>query len=87
MAIEIVELSGRGAVYSCVALHHPQAPSFDYPIVAALVDLDEGIRLLTNLEGRPVGQVEPGERVRVRFAPTVGDYQVPVFVADDEADG
>src|ERR1700730_17585396 len=53
---DIVELSGTGQVYSYAVLHHPQNPKFTYPLVAALVELDEGIRLVTNLVG-----VEPGE--------------------------
>ena len=47
--LEVVELSGRGTVYSYAVLHHPQHPAFDYPVIAALVDLDEGIRLVSNL--------------------------------------
>ena len=49
-AIEVVPLSGRGTLYSYAVLHHPQNPAFDYPVLAALVDLDEGIRLLSELD-------------------------------------
>jgi uncharacterized OB-fold protein len=54
-----VESSGRGAVYSYVIPHHPQIPSFEYPYIVALVELDEGIRLVSNL-----CEIEPGD-VRV----------------------
>ena len=46
---EAAELSGRGTLYSYAVLHHPQHPSFDYPVLAALVDLDEGVRLVSSL--------------------------------------
>ncbi len=52
----MVELSGNGTVYSYAVLHHPRSPHFTYPLVTALVELDEGIRLVTNLVG-----VEPAD--------------------------
>lgn len=76
---ELVELAGTGTVYSCVALHHPKSPQFDYPVVAALVDLDEGVRMVTNLEGLAHADVTVGMRVEVRFAATLDGYRVPVF--------
>jgi uncharacterized OB-fold protein len=76
---ELVELAGTGVVYSYTILHHPQHPSFDYPVVAALIDLDEGVRLLSNLvEVRPE-DVRIGMPVEVRFVPTRDDMAVPVF--------
>jgi hypothetical protein len=77
--MEVVELSGYGSVYSYTVLHHPQNPRFEYPLVAALVDLEEGIRLVTNLVGEAAHTPEIGLPVRVVFAPTDRDYQVPVF--------
>jgi uncharacterized protein len=77
--IEIAELSGRGTVYSYAALHHPQSPAFDYPVLAVLVDLEEGVRLLANLEGVTADEARIGMPVAVGFAPTVDGYAVPVF--------
>ena len=57
LEVEAVELSGRGTVYSYALLHHPQHPAFDYPVLAVLVDLDEGIRLVSNLT-----DIEPARR-------------------------
>lgn len=76
---EVVELAGRGTVYSYALLHHPQNPRFDYPVVAALVDLDEGVRLVTNLVDVEPADVRIGLPVTVAFAPTDGDAAVPVF--------
>lgn len=78
--VEVVELAGTGTVYSWAVLHHPQNPAFDYPIPAALVDLDEGIRLLSNVIGLE-GQPAIGMRVEVDFAPTATGGAVPVFRA------
>lgn len=76
---EAAQLSGRGTLYSYAVLHHPQHPKFDYPVLAALVDLDEGIRLVSNLTGVEPAGVEIGMRLEVTFAPTAGDRSVPVF--------
>ncbi len=73
------ELSGAGTVYSYSFLHHPQHPAFDYPVIAALVELDEGACLVTNLVDVAPDDVQIGLRVTVTFAPTAGGSYVPVF--------
>jgi uncharacterized OB-fold protein len=76
---ETVELAGTGTVYSYAILHHPQHPAFSYPVVAVLVDLDEGIRVISNLVGVEPPDVRIGAPVRVTFEPTADDMAVPVF--------
>jgi len=76
---EEAELSGRGTVYSYSLLHHPQNPQFDYPVIAALVDLEEGIRLVSNLVDIDPADVAIGLAVEVRFEPTVDGGALPVF--------
>jgi 3-oxo-4,17-pregnadiene-20-carboxyl-CoA hydratase alpha subunit len=78
LEFEAVELTGRGSLYSYAVLHHPQHPSFDYPVLAALVDLDEGIRLVSNLVDVD-GDIEIGMRLEVIFVPTAEERAVPVF--------
>src|SRR5258707_3306634 len=68
LAVEIVDLAGTGAVYSYSLLHHPRHPDFDYPVVAVLVDLDEGVRMVSNLVDVEPHEVRTGMRVRVAFA-------------------
>jgi uncharacterized OB-fold protein len=77
--VDVVELTGHGAVYSYSVLHHPQNPLFDYPVVAVLVDLDEGIRVVSNLMNVSPGAIEIGMPVSVAFAATAGGRLVPVF--------
>jgi uncharacterized OB-fold protein len=76
---EEVELSGLGTLYSYAVLHHPQNPAFDYPVLAALVDLDEGVRLVSNLTEVDPAQITVGMRLAVTFSNTEGDGAVPVF--------
>ena len=48
---EPIQSSGRGTVYSYVMPHQPQFPFFDYPYIVALIELDEGVRIVSNLTG------------------------------------
>jgi uncharacterized OB-fold protein len=87
---QTTDLAGTGIVYSFSILHHPQHPSFDYPVVAVLVDLDEGVRMVSNLVDVAPGDVAVGLPVEVRFVPTRDGFAVPVFAPrppDDGADG
>lgn len=77
--MDVVDLSGLGTVYSWAVLHHPQNPAFEYPITAVLVDLDEGVRMVSNVVGAGPGPLEIGMRVAVDFVPTAGGNAVPVF--------
>ena len=79
LQIEVAELSGRGTVYSYAILHHPQHPAFDYPVFAVLVDLDEGIRIVSNIVAVAKDDIRIGMRVEVDFVATTGGHNVPVF--------
>ena|ERR1700728_1705152 len=79
LVFEMIELAGTGVVYSYSFLHHPQSPAFTYPVIAALVDLDEGVRLVSNLVDVEPSDVRIGLPVEVRFVPTRNDGAVPVF--------
>jgi hypothetical protein len=76
---DLAELSGTGLVYSYAVLHHPRSPNFTYPLVTALVDLNEGVRLVTNLVGVEPADVRIGMAVRVVFVPTEHEMSIPVF--------
>ncbi len=57
--IEWVTASGRGRLYSYTVIHQPANPAFapDAPYVYAMVQLDEGPRLISNLVDCPLEQV------------------------------
>jgi uncharacterized OB-fold protein len=83
---QVVDLAGTGVVYSYSILHHPQHPSFSYPVTAVLVDLDEGVRILSNLVGAEPGGPHIGMAVEVTYEQTADDMAVPVFRPRDGAD-
>jgi uncharacterized protein len=89
LEFEVAQLSGRGSLYSYAILHHPRHPAFEYPVVAALVDLEEGIRLVSNLLGVESADIEIGMKLEVSFEPTENGGAIPVFrpVGVDELSG
>jgi len=87
LEFEIIDLPGDGVVYSYSILHHPQNPAFEYPVLAALIDLDEGVRVLSNLVDIDPRDINIGMRVTVDFRPTRHDGVVPVFKPKAAVDG
>ena len=79
LEIDLVELAGTGTLYSYAILHHPQNPAFTYPVLAALIDLDEGVRVMTNLTDVDKDDIRIGMRVSVHYVPTANGPTVPVF--------
>ena len=49
LAVEWRQASGRAKLYTFAIQYRPQAPGFQPPYVTAVVELDEGPRMLTNL--------------------------------------
>jgi len=73
------EASGRGTIYSFVVNHYPQVPAFDYPLVVALVELEEGTRLVANVSGITRDTAEIGMAVEAGFEDFDDDLSLPVF--------
>jgi uncharacterized OB-fold protein len=68
------ESQGRGLVYSASTI----VPRGGEPYVVALVDLDDGPRLMSNVIGMPADQVRIGMRVQVRID-VRNDTAIPLF--------
>jgi uncharacterized protein len=62
-----VVASGTGEVYSYVVHHHPPVPGKVLPLVIALVELPEGVRMVGELPGVSASEVEIGLPVRAWF--------------------
>ncbi len=65
--VEYVVASGRGAVFSFVVHHAPKVPGRTLPFVIALVELEEGVRMLGELRGVDPAAVEIGMPVRATY--------------------
>ena len=79
--IEHFAASGRGTVHSYTVTHQNQAPGFRgaLPYVLAYVELEEGVRLLSNVVGCPAEQVQIGMPVRADFTEPEDDIAIPRF--------
>jgi hypothetical protein len=77
--LEWVPSSGRGTVYSFTTVYRPQQPAFETPYVCAIVELDEGWHMLTNLVGLELEDVRIGMRVEVAFHAVSDEVTLPYF--------
>ena len=75
------QLSGRGKVYSWIVIHQSQHPAFnaDTPYNVAIIELDEGPRLHTNLVECTNDEIHIGMPVEVVFARVSDDCTMPKF--------
>jgi uncharacterized protein len=77
------EASGRGTVYAAVVEHRPEAAGAAFaggvPYCIALVDLEEGVRMMTNVVGCPPADVHSGMAVTVTWEPLSDGRQLALF--------
>lgn len=79
--IEWVRSAGRGTVYTFTVTHQNQAPGFrdTLPYVLAYVELDEGVRMLSNIVACAPGDVRIGLPVEVVFEDATAEISLPKF--------
>ncbi|WP_319453306.1 MULTISPECIES: Zn-ribbon domain-containing OB-fold protein [unclassified Mycobacterium] len=64
---DTVESSGRGTVYSYAVPQYPRQPNLEYPYIVVLVELAEGVRLVSNLCDVEPSDVSVGMSVEVFY--------------------
>lgn len=74
-------VSGRGAVFSFTIVHHAAhvAVAGKVPYLVALVDLEEGVRLVANIRNCAMDQVAIGMKVKVMFEKLTSNIVLPQF--------
>jgi uncharacterized OB-fold protein len=70
--------AGTGEVFSYVVHHHPPVPGKRLPLVVALVQLPEGVRMVGEMPGVRPDEVRIGMPVRVTFVPA-GPMRLPAW--------
>ncbi|MCU1375020.1 MAG: hypothetical protein JWO68_2306 [Actinomycetia bacterium] len=75
--VETQAATGRGTIHSWIVSKHPTEPDADDRIVV-LVELEEGIRLVSNLVGSPLDEVENDLPVELCWE-TYGAVTLPQF--------
>jgi uncharacterized protein len=74
-----VVAAGTGEVFSYVVHHHPPVPGKQLPMVVALVQLPEGVRMVGEIPGLRPDQVRIGLPVRVTFVRVDDDLTLPAW--------
>lgn len=74
-------ISGRGSIYSFIVVHQRYDPSFvdDLPYNVAVVALEEGPRLVTNIVGIANEALEIGMPVEVTYDDVTDEFTLPKF--------
>ena len=65
--VDYVVASGNGTVYSFVVHHAPKVPGRTLPFVIALIELEEGVRMLGELRNVDHAEVKIGMPVRATY--------------------
>jgi uncharacterized OB-fold protein len=79
---------GTGRVYAVTVEHRPQDPRLASraPYAVALVDVDDGWRMLTNIVDCDPAEVAVGLAVEVTFEPLTDGTKLPMFRPMGESD-
>jgi uncharacterized OB-fold protein len=78
---EWIESQGRGTIYTYAVYHQAFHPAFKkkLPYVVAVVQLDEGPRLLTNIVGCPPESLDCEMKVQVAWDDVSDEFSLPLF--------
>uniref|UniRef100_UPI003516CA08 Zn-ribbon domain-containing OB-fold protein n=1 Tax=Henriciella pelagia TaxID=1977912 RepID=UPI003516CA08 len=73
--------TGKGTLFSWTITHQARHPAFaaDIPFVAALVELEEGVRMATRLINCDHESLRLDLPVELTFEPVGDDFHLPVF--------
>ncbi|MFC4001037.1 bifunctional MaoC family dehydratase N-terminal/OB-fold nucleic acid binding domain-containing protein [Prauserella oleivorans] len=76
---DYIVAAGTGTVYSYLVHHHPEVPGKTLPFVVALVELDEGVRVLGELLDVDPADVHIGLPVEVTFVEIDDELTLPAW--------
>ena len=79
-----VKVRGRGKVYSWIVSHYTVHPAFPTPYLVAIVELEEGVRMITNLVDTSPDEVYIGMPVEVFFEDVTEEITLPLFKPIDK---
>lgn len=71
--------AGSGVVYSWTVVHRGVTPVFETPYAPAIIDMDEGYQILTNVIDTDIALLRVGLAVTVDFRAVGDDLWLPYF--------
>jgi uncharacterized OB-fold protein len=79
--LEWVKCSGKGTIYTYTATYQNQSSGFrdNLPYIMAYVELEEGVRMLTNIVDCKPEDVKIGMPVEVTFEDATPEISIPLF--------
>jgi uncharacterized OB-fold protein len=85
-ALDWAAARGTGTIYSYTVARRPAGPAFkaDTPYVVAVIELDEGARLMSNIVTGDVESVRIGQRVRLQLDAVTPEVTLPRFAVDPD---
>ncbi len=72
-------LSGRGTVHTWVMPRYPVIPGVAEGTIVAVIELDEGVRMVSAICDIDYDDITRDMPVEVFFEPTEGDFKIPLF--------
>ena len=81
MEVEWAEASGRGTIYSWTETHHPFHDGFrgETPYILVTVDLDEGVRMQSQLIDASIDELRVGLPVEVVYMDATDEVTLPLL--------
>lgn len=78
-AWDFIESNMQGEIFSFIELHYPEIPGYTYPLICAVITLDEGTRLVSNIIDCKPQDVKIGLRVTGEILQVDADNIIPQF--------
>jgi len=80
METEWVKSSGKGELYTWTVVHRPVHPAFaEVPYIVGMVELKEGVRLISNVIECSIDDLQAGMPVEVVFERVNDEIVLPKF--------
>ena len=82
--VQWVQARGTGRIYTFTICRIAANPAMTAPYAVALIDLDEGVRMLADIVDCDIELIRTGARVQVRFESISDEYTLPQFTLQEE---
>lgn len=76
---DFIESTLDGEIFSFIELHYPEIPGYQYPLICAVISLDEGTRIVSNIIDCDASDVAIGKRVKGEVMVVDEDNTIPQF--------
>lgn len=79
LEFDSIAASGQGTIHTFTVIHQPQVPGYQYPLVAIIVDLEEGERMASTLIDCEPEDVRIGMPIEVVIQTDDDGFKIPLF--------